>query len=124
MDYHEPALIDLVTALRAGSLRYPGGTVGNYWSLVNSTYGLPCSHPATKTGPLLGGASGGGPAGLPAAFAAETLACLDSSRAALRNALVVLAAGRADLALVLLNADVALLNADVAAAGTYFTRAE
>ena len=70
---------------------------------------VPCSHPATKTGPLLGGASGGGPAGLPAAFAAETLACLDSSREALRNALVVLAAGRADLALVLLNADVALL---------------
>eukprot|EP00966_Prymnesium_polylepis_P030750 715734-Prymnesium_polylepis.3 len=45
MDYHEPALIQLVQALRVGQLRYPGGTVANYWYMPNGTYGLPCSHP-------------------------------------------------------------------------------
>ena len=31
--------------MRVGSLRYPGGTVANYWYMPNATFALPCEHP-------------------------------------------------------------------------------
>ena len=81
---------------------------------------------ATLTAPLLGGASGGGPAKLPVASAAEPPTYLDSRRVTYRDALGASAAGRADpaLAATAVDADMALLDADLAAAETYFARAE
>jgi len=44
IDYHEPALIEAAKIMNVGSLRYPGGTVANYWYIPNATFGLPCHH--------------------------------------------------------------------------------
>lgn len=38
LTYNNPHLISAIKALRVGVLRYPGGTVANYWSMQNGSY--------------------------------------------------------------------------------------
>jgi hypothetical protein len=38
LSYSDPALISAAHALNVGSFRHPGGTVANYWSIVNGSY--------------------------------------------------------------------------------------
>ena len=38
LSYSDTALIRATHALNIGSFRHPGGTVANYWSIINGTY--------------------------------------------------------------------------------------
>jgi hypothetical protein len=38
LSYSDSALLSAARALNVGSFRYPGGTVANYWSIVNGSY--------------------------------------------------------------------------------------
>jgi hypothetical protein len=38
LSYSDPALLEAAAALNVGSFRHPGGTVANYWSIVNGSF--------------------------------------------------------------------------------------
>ena len=38
LSYSDPSLISAARALNVGSFRHPGGTVANYWSIINGSY--------------------------------------------------------------------------------------
>jgi len=40
--YSDASLLDLTRRMHVGSLRHPGGTVANFWSMANGTYTVPC----------------------------------------------------------------------------------
>ena len=42
LTYYDTALELSVKKLYVGSLRYPGGTVANYWNITNASYVVPC----------------------------------------------------------------------------------
>ena len=41
-EYNSSGFISLARALHSGQMRYPGGTVANYWYWPNATYASPC----------------------------------------------------------------------------------
>jgi hypothetical protein len=42
ISWHEPGLVEAVRCLSPGVLRYPGGTITNYWDWKTGWFPIPC----------------------------------------------------------------------------------
>ena len=48
LPYTDPSFAHAIRRVGVGALRYPGGTIANYWNWTNGTFALPCTNPGPK----------------------------------------------------------------------------